>query len=100
MTVGVYLEEGRIHPCHGQHDKFCVGYLSYAKYKKQGGLEAMPIASIGIQWGLIDTAAIDDIDTFDTVSEMLADHQERSEEIDVMEGIFGKKSQSNVTDLT
>lgn len=92
-TVGIYLADGRVHPCHGNSEQFCVGYLSYAKYKKEDGLDGMPIATFGIRIGLIDPDAIENLDTFDTVSEMLADHQDRSDTIDVMDRIFGGERQ-------
>lgn len=89
-TVGVYLADGRVHPCHGSHDQFCVGYLSYAKYKKEGGLDGMTIATLGIRLGLIDPDKIENLDTYDTVTELLADHGRRSDNIDVMDNIFGR----------
>jgi hypothetical protein len=93
-TVVDYLDGGRVHPCHASKDIFCAGYLSYAKYKTPNGLLGMDILMFGINLGLIDPDLITDLDTFDSVPEMLASHQERCETIDSIDKLFGFKPKS------
>lgn len=95
-TVIEYLDSGRVHPCHSDSESFCAGYLSYCKHKAKGGLLEMPILMFGVQLGLIDPDAIAELDTFDSIPEMLASHGARCESIEQINKLFGfgKKSKS------
>jgi hypothetical protein len=72
-----YLKNGHIHHCHSAPDKFCNGFLSYAKYCEPDGLASMKMARLAIAMELLDPELIPKLETFESIDQMLADHQAR-----------------------
>jgi Family of unknown function (DUF6283) len=72
-----YLKNGHIHYCHSAPEKFCNGFLSYAVHQLEGGLESMKMARLAIAMKLLDPKLIPKLETFESIEEMLSDHQAR-----------------------
>lgn len=67
----------RIHYCHSQAEKFCTGYLAYLKTSDPDFARNHALARVAIHFGFLDPAAIPELEVFETIPQMLADHQQR-----------------------
>lgn len=78
-TVVYNLDNEYIHPCHTEQENMCTGYLSFVhhKLKAKGGLDSIMLGRLGVARGLIKPNAIPDLDIFDTVEDMLEDHDSK-----------------------
>jgi hypothetical protein len=77
-TVVEYLNKGCLHPCHSQQQKMCTGYLSFVKQHVEGGIYSFPMARLAIALKFLKPILIPNLDTFESVEEMLKSHSRRN----------------------
>ncbi len=78
-TVIDYLEKGGIHPCHGDQEFMCAGYLSFAEQTLRAGAESLHMVRISERLGMFDWDLVDDeLPVYQDIEEMLDSHCQRS----------------------
>jgi Family of unknown function (DUF6283) len=83
------MERGNIHPCHGNNEFMCSGYLSFAEQRLSSGVDTLQMVRIGGRLGVFDYDMVNtDLNVFGSVKEMLADHEERARRFPKVEERF------------
>lgn len=77
-TVIADLAAERVHMCHSSHRHFCNGYLSFVKYRLDGGLMGLQLARTAIVLKLLNPDIVPKLNTFESVEMMLRSHRQLS----------------------
>jgi hypothetical protein len=91
-TTVEYLKVESLHPCHSRKQTFCPGFLSFVHHRN-GGIQSLKMGRLAIVMGLLDLDLIPQLETFESVDEMLEDHRERMEIDRVFNTLFDKDSE-------
>lgn len=75
-TTVEYLRTESLHPCHSRVKTFCPGFLSFVEYRL-GGIQTLKMGRLAIGWDLLDPALIPELETFESVEQMLDCHRGR-----------------------
>jgi hypothetical protein len=77
-TVIADLAAERVQGCHSNGQHFCTGYLSFVKYRVDGGLMGLYVARMAIMLKLLNPDIVPKLNTFETVELMLKSHRQRA----------------------
>jgi hypothetical protein len=77
-TVLADLAAERVQGCHSNDRNFCTGYLSFVKYRVDGGLKGLYVARMAIVLKLLNPDIVPKLNTFESVELMLKSHSQRS----------------------
>lgn len=71
---------------------FCPGFLSFVHHRN-GGIQTLKMGRLAIVMGLLDPDLIPQLETFESIDQMLDDHRERMEINRFFSSIFDKDSE-------
>jgi hypothetical protein len=74
-TIVADLAAERLQGCHSSPRHFCNGYLSFVKYRLDGGLEGLYLARMAIVLKLLNPDIVPKLNTFESVEMMLKYHR-------------------------
>ncbi len=77
-VVADHLAE-RLHHCHSHKETFCTGHLAYLQATPEG-IEGSMLGRMAIRLNILDPAAIPPLEVFNSLDEMLQDHEDMFQE--------------------
>lgn len=78
-TIIADLAAERLQGCHSSPRHFCNGYLSFIKYRLDGGLMGFHLVRMAISLKLLNPDIVPKLNTFETVELMLKYHRAMAE---------------------